>query len=52
VQRNRRQEAHVRKRMAVWSIEKKRFEKDWKKTIWLFDMLMWTVVSYRVKIWD
>jgi len=35
----------------VWSIGKRKFRKDWKKRIWLFDALVWTVTSYRVEIW-
>lgn len=34
----------------VWSIGK-RFGRDWKRRIWLFDRLVWAVVGYEVKVW-
>lgn len=34
----------------VWGIGKRRFGKDWGR-IWLFDKLIWSVVSYGVEIW-
>ncbi|KYN08823.1 hypothetical protein ALC57_19070 [Trachymyrmex cornetzi] len=59
MQRNGRQEEHVQERegraMAVmgqvWGIRKRRFGKDWKRRIWLFDKLIWAMVSYGVEIW-
>jgi len=59
VQRNGRQDSHIRERVAkamavmggVWGIGKRRFGKDWKRRIWLFDKLVWTVVGYGVEIW-
>jgi len=59
LQRNGGQEAHVRDRVAkaaailgqVWGIGKRRFGRDWKRRIWLFDTLIWTVLSYGVEIW-
>lgn len=35
----------------VWGIGKWRFGNDWGKRIWLFDKLVWTVMSYGVEIW-
>lgn len=35
----------------VWGIGKRRFGKDWNRRIWLFDRLVWTVMSYDVEIW-
>jgi len=35
----------------VWGIEKRRFRNDWGRRIWLFDRLVWTVLSYGVEIW-
>jgi len=35
----------------VWGIVKKRFGRDWNRRIWLFDRLIWTVMSYGVEIW-
>ena len=34
----------------VWEIEKRRFGKGWSRRIWLFDKLIWTVISYRVEV--
>jgi len=56
---DRRNGKHIRERVAravsviglVWSIEKRRFGKDWKRRIWLFDRLVWTVVGYGAEIW-
>jgi hypothetical protein len=60
LQRNGGQEAQVKERIKkaamvmaeVWGIGKRRFGKDWTRRIWLFDRLVWTVMSYGVKIWD
>lgn len=35
----------------VWRIEKRRFGKDWRIRIWLFDRLVWTVMRCGVEIW-
>lgn len=35
----------------MWGIGKRRFGKDWNRRIWLFDRLVWTVMSYDVEIW-
>ncbi|XP_070529798.1 uncharacterized protein [Cardiocondyla obscurior] len=35
----------------VWSIGKRRFERDWSRRVWLFDKLVWSVASYGVEIW-
>jgi len=35
----------------VWSIGKRKFGKDVGKRIWLFDALVWTVLSYGAEIW-
>lgn len=34
----------------VQGIEKKRFGKNWGRRTWLFDRLIWTVMSYGVEI--
>lgn len=48
-------EERVRKGSAIlgqiWGIGKKRFGKDWGRRLWLFDRLVWSVVSYEVEIW-
>ncbi|CAK9801077.1 Retrovirus-related Pol polyprotein from type-1 retrotransposable element R2 (Fragment) [Anthophora plagiata] len=56
---NGRQEEHVRERMRkgvvamrqVWGIGKRKFSKDWGRRVWLFDKLVWAVMSYGVEIW-
>ncbi|XP_039312991.1 uncharacterized protein LOC120359478 [Solenopsis invicta] len=58
-QRNGGQEAQIRDRVAkaaavkgqVWGIGKRRFGRDWKRRVWLFDTLVWTVMGYGVEIW-
>jgi len=35
----------------VWGIGKRKFGKDWSRRVWLFDRLVWTIVSYGVEIW-
>lgn len=35
----------------VWGIGKRRYGRDWKKRLWLFDRLVWTVVGYGLDIW-
>jgi len=50
LQRNGEQEAHIRDRVAraavilgqVWGIGKRKFGRDWRRKIWLFDTLIWT----------
>ncbi|XP_071577651.1 uncharacterized protein [Temnothorax nylanderi] len=57
-QRNGGQEAQVRERVRkaaaimgqIWGIGKRRFGKNWKRRIGLFDKLVWTVASYGVEI--
>jgi len=59
LQRNGSQEAQVKDRVKkaamvmgeVWGLGKRRFGKDWNRRIWLFDRLVWTVMSYGVEIW-
>lgn len=36
----------------VWEIEKKRFRDDWRKRIWLYNAVVWSVLGYRVEIWS
>ncbi|XP_076287327.1 uncharacterized protein LOC143212411 [Lasioglossum baleicum] len=53
------QKAHVQDRLRkgaavmgqVWGIGKRKFGKDWGRRVWLFDKLVWSVVSYGVEIW-
>jgi len=55
LQKNGGQEVHVKERMKkaaavmgeVWSIGKRRFEGNWSRRLWLFDRLIWMVLSYR-----
>lgn len=35
----------------VCDIGKRRFMNDWKKLVWLFDVLVWSASCYRVEIW-
>lgn len=35
----------------VWGIGKRKFRKDWARRMWLFDRLVWTVVSYGAEMW-
>lgn len=35
----------------VWGIGKRRCKGEWSRRLWLFDRLVWTVVSYGVEIW-
>jgi len=59
LQRNGGQEAHVKERVKkaaavmgeVWGIGKRRFGRDWSRRLWLFDRLIWTIMSYEVEIW-
>lgn len=59
LQRNGRQEAHIRERIRkaaavmgqVWDIGKRRFGGDWGKRLWVFDKLVWTVMGYGAEIW-
>lgn len=36
----------------IWGIGKRRFARDWRGRIWLFDKLIWTVISYGVELWE
>ncbi|XP_076298035.1 uncharacterized protein LOC143217535 [Lasioglossum baleicum] len=53
------QRAHVEERLRkgaaamgqIWAIGKRRFAKDWGRRLWLFDRLIWAVISYGVEIW-
>jgi len=59
LQRNGGQEAQVRDRIKraaagmgkIWGLGKRKFERDCGRRLWLFDRLVWTVLSYGVKIW-
>ncbi|CAD6235380.1 GSCOCG00012420001-RA-CDS, partial [Cotesia congregata] len=59
VRANEQQDAHIRERVAkgakimgqVWGIGKGKFGKDWARRVWLFDKLVWPVMSYGVEIW-
>ncbi|KYN50622.1 hypothetical protein ALC57_15112 [Trachymyrmex cornetzi] len=35
----------------VWGIGKRRFGRDWKRRMWLFDKLVWSVLGYGAEIW-
>lgn len=56
--RNGGQEAHIRDRVKKaakvmgigWGIGKRRFGGDWKRRIWMFDKLIWSVISYGTEI--
>lgn len=55
--RNEVQEVYVRERVniavvmgQVWGLGKRKFERDWGRRLWLFDRLVWTVMSYGVEI--
>ncbi|XP_051167789.1 uncharacterized protein LOC127285695 [Leptopilina boulardi] len=58
-QKNGGHELNVRRRMEragrvigqVWGIGERRFKDDWKRRVWLFDVLVWSVMSYGVEIW-
>lgn len=58
MQRNEEQEAQVKERIKkaaavmgqVWSIGKRRFGKNLERRLWLFDRLVWTVMSYGIEI--
>lgn len=58
LQRNGRQEVHIKERIKrgatimgeVWGIGKRKFGKDWNRKLWLFDKLIWMVMSYGVEI--
>lgn len=59
LQKNGGQEAYIKGRIRraavvmgqVWGIGKRRFRKDWGRRIWLFDRLIWTVLSYGEEVW-
>ncbi|XP_015124074.1 uncharacterized protein LOC107046086 [Diachasma alloeum] len=56
--RNGRQEKQVKSRIEkagnlmgpVWGMGKRRLKRDWKRRIWLFDSLVWSVVGYGAEI--
>ncbi|CAD6216017.1 GSCOCG00011230001-RA-CDS, partial [Cotesia congregata] len=35
----------------IWGLGKWKFGSDWARRIWLFDRLVWSVMSYGVEIW-
>ena len=35
----------------VWGIGKRRFKDDWRMRVWIFDLLVLSVLSYGVEIW-
>src|SRR5580765_890313 len=35
----------------VWGIGKRLWGKDWKRRMWLFDTLVWTVMGYGAEVW-
>ena len=35
----------------IWGIGKRRFKKDWKRRMWLFDTQVWPVIGYGAEIW-
>ena len=35
----------------IWGIGKRRFKKDWKRRMWLFDTLVCPVIGYGAEIW-
>ncbi|CAD6216275.1 GSCOCG00011331001-RA-CDS, partial [Cotesia congregata] len=35
----------------IWGIGKRKFGNDWARRVWLFDRLVWSVMSYGVEIW-
>ena len=35
----------------IWGIEKRRFKKDFKRRMWLFDTLVWLVMGYGAEMW-
>lgn len=59
MQRNGGQEAQVEERVRkgaavmgqMWGIGKRKFGRDCKRRLWLFDMLVWTVMGYWVEMW-
>jgi len=58
LQRNRGQEAHVKERIAkaatvgqIWGNGKRRFGRNWKTRIWLYDTSVRTVMGYDVEVW-
>jgi len=59
LQTNGGQEAQVKDRIRkaaagmgkIWGLGKRKFGGDWGRRLWLFDRLVWTVLSYGVEIW-
>ncbi|XP_024868138.1 golgin subfamily A member 6-like protein 6 [Temnothorax curvispinosus] len=35
----------------VWGIGKRMWKKDWRRRIWLYDTLIWTVMGYGAEVW-
>jgi len=35
----------------IWNIGERRFRKNWKRRVWLYDTLVWTVMRYGVEVW-
>ena len=35
----------------VWGIGKRMWKKDWKRRIWLYNTLIWTVMGYGAEVW-
>ena len=60
LQKNGRQDAQVKGKTRkaamilgkVCRIGKRGFGKDWSRRIWLFDKLIWMVISYGVEVWE
>lgn len=55
LQQNGGQKAHIKDRVVtvmrqVWGIGKKRYGGDWGRRLWLFNNIVWTVLSYKVEI--
>nr|XP_034194835.1 uncharacterized protein LOC117611057 [Osmia lignaria] len=57
--RNGGNEMHIKDRVGkasvvmrqVWWIGKRRFGKDWRRRIWLWDRLAWSTTAYGVEVW-
>lgn len=58
-QKNGEMKAHLKDRVKkeaavmgqVWVIGKRKFGKEWGKRMWLFDVLVWSVIGYGAEIW-
>jgi len=60
LQRNEGQKAQIRDRIKraakrgmgkIWRVGRRKFGGDWGRRLWLFDRLVWTLLSYGVEIW-